>query len=177
LAFVNDKWRVVDTTPAVWTALESKDITIIEPLVDFWSWISYRVATWDMESSEPGKTNVFIWLLVPVLLLYLWKGFIKPRMNASGNNKPVAKITDNSRLSHSGFYKLMQELEKRYGKRETGETLIMWITRVEKNHHKIAINDLLKLFYQYRYDPEGLQPDEESELNNLTDSLLTKMNI
>ena len=176
LAYANDRWQVVDTTPAIWATLESEDISIIEPLVDIWSWIAYRVATWDMTSSESGKTNVLIWLLVPVLLLYLWKGFIKPRMDASGNNKPVAGITDDCRISHPGFYKLMRELEKRYGERKTGETLMMWITRLEKNRHKIGINNLLKLFYQYRYDPEGLQPDEESELNSQTDSLLTKMN-
>jgi protein-glutamine gamma-glutamyltransferase len=177
LAYVKDKWQIVDTTPAVWAALESEEASIIEPLIDFWSWLAYMVATWDTKNSESGKTSTFIWLLVPVLLFYLWKMFIRPRMGASGDSKLAAKKPDTYQILHANFYKLLQALEKQYGERKPGETLLMWIARLEKNHHSLGCNSLLILYYRYRYDPAGLQPDEENELNSLADTLLAKMNI
>ena len=67
-------------------------------------------------------------------------------------------------------------MEKQYGERKTGETLLMWIARLEKNNHNFGFNKLLKLYYRHRYDPAGLQPDEENELNSQAVSLLAKMN-
>ena len=175
-AFINGKWVIVDTTPAVWAANESGEISLIEPLIDFWSWISYRASTWHLKSSGSGETNLLVWVLVPLFLLYLWKIFIKPRMKDSGNNQDMVK-TGNYQLTDTNFYKLIQELEKRYGERKTCETLLMWIARLEKNTPVPGIDKLLQLYYRYRYDPAGLQPDEESELDSETDTLLAKMKL
>ena len=175
-AYVNDKWQIVDTTPAVWATLDSEDTSIIEPLIDFWSWLSYTTATWDIKSSESGETGNFIWILLPVLLFYLWKMFVRPRISASNDHGLAANKPGNNQISHANLYKLLQAMEKQYGERKTGETLLMWIARLEKNNHNFGFNKLLKLYYRHRYDPAGLQPDEENELNSQAVSLLAKMN-
>lgn len=176
-AYVNGKWQIVDTTPAVWATLDSEDASILEPLIDFWSWLSYTAATWDIKNSESGKTGILIWILVPVLLFYLWKMFIRPRMGTTDASRLSANKPKNYLVSHANLYKLLLAMEKQYGERQTGETLLMWITRLEKTNHNLGFNKLLNLYYRYRYDPAGLQPDEESELDSETDTLLAKINI
>ena len=175
-AYVNGKWQIVDTTPAVWATLDSEDASIIEPLIDFWSWLSYTTATWDLKNSESGRTGIFIWILVPVLLFYLWKMFIRPRIGATIDNRLAANMPENYQIAHANLYKLLRTMEKQYGERQPGETLLMWITRLEKNNHNFGIYKLLNLYYRYRYDPAGLQPDEESELNSQAILLLAKLN-
>src|SRR5690606_21906319 len=44
MAHVDNEWRVIDTTPAIWASVDEENASIYQPLLDLISWISYRIA-------------------------------------------------------------------------------------------------------------------------------------
>lgn len=160
LAYVDNHWRMIDTTPSIWAPLEAMDRSFIEPLVDLWSWISYKLSTWDADDIESNKTSIFFWLLVPVLLYYLWRMFIKDRVQNIKRRAKEKQLAMRLAGTDSAFFQLLPALEARYAPRKPGETLTAWLTKIEKNMPGTELRNLLALHYRYRFDPSGLSKDE-----------------
>lgn len=165
LAHVNGKWEVIDTTPAVWSPLEAMDRSLIEPLVDLWSWIAYTLSTWD-EESEDGNTSIIFWLLAPILFYYLWRMFIKDRAQNTRARKTKKQTSGYFTGTDSAFYPLLSALEARYVRRNPGETLTAWLAKIQKNIPGPDLHELLILHYRYRFDPAGLDKNEKQMLEN-----------
>ena len=174
LAYVNNQWQVIDTTPPVWAPLESENSSALEPLMDMWSWFAYKLATWE-EDDTKNSTHMLIWLLLPVLLYYLWRMFIKNkvqnvRKQLQEKQKPVHVAgTD------SPFYSLQKILEQDYTPRKPGETLTAWVKQIEKTVHGLALQELLALHYRYRFDPAGLNSREKELLQNMVNKQLAEL--
>jgi hypothetical protein len=164
LAYVDNRWQMIDTTPSVWAPLEAMDRSFIEPLVDFWSWISYKLSTWNTDDTKSNTSGIFYWLLVPVLLYFLWRMFIKDRV------QNIRRRTKEKQLSlrlvgiDSAFFQLLPVLEALYVPRKPWETLTTWLAKIEKNIPDTELQNLLALHYRYRFDPSGLSPDEKQML-------------
>ena len=166
VAYVDNQWQMIDTTPPVWSPLEAMDRSFIEPLVDLWSWISYKLSTWGTDDADSDTTSILYWLLVPVLLYFLWRMFIKDRVQ---NTK--LRVKDKQMIIHragidSAFYQLLAALEARYVPRKTGETISAWLAKIEKNIQVAELRELLILHYRYRFDPAGLDSTEKQILES-----------
>ena len=177
LAFVDNHWQMIDTTPSIWAPLEAMDRSFIEPLVDLWSWISYKLSIWNTDASDGDSTGIYYMLLVPVLLYFLWRMFIKDRVQNIRRRAKDKKMFMHTAGTDSAFYQLLAALETRYVPRKTGETLTAWLEKIETNIPGTELRNLLALHYRYRFDPSGLSKDEKQILKYKVEEQLVTMGL
>lgn len=164
IAYFDNQWQMIDTTPPIWAPLEAMDRSFIEPLVDLWSWISYKLSTWNSDDADSSTTAVYYWLLLPILLYFLWRMFIRDRIQNTRLRIREKRMPFHRAGIDSAFYQLITALEVRYVSRRPGETLTAWLAKTEKNIPGLKLQELLELHYRYRFDPEGLNSTEKKIL-------------
>jgi Transglutaminase-like enzymes, putative cysteine proteases len=165
-AYINNAWRVVDTTPPVWAALEESDKSTFQGLLDLWSWAAYLIVTGP--SSEMVETrSIALMLLTASFLMYLiWRVLLRKRLKKSAALLPA--VTPSGRQgADSSFYRLMSQLENKYSPRRPAETLLQWILHIEKKHGLQGLMPLIALHYRARFDPQGLDTMEKKQLDEL----------
>ena len=158
LAYIDGRWRDIDTTPAEWAANESEAAEKWwRPLYDIGAWLYYQVARLRWAETEEGESdNLFLWLVVPLILLLGWrlmrrKNTVRHTLHdavAGGETLPGAD---------SPFYRISTELHARYP-RPPDEPLDKWLHRLAAGGQieLKALQPLLELHYRYRFDPAGL---------------------
>ncbi|HKK15738.1 MAG TPA: transglutaminase domain-containing protein, partial [Gammaproteobacteria bacterium] len=170
-AYVNGHWISVDTTPPVWLSQEQSDTSIITPLIDLWSWLTYKMALDDTDDDD--ENMVLMWFLLPVLLYYLWRIIFSKRSKLAARTPGGSEHTlIHGQGKDSAFYRLYQELAKIYGSRNRGQTLQQWLSGVSDEMHRSEIESLLQQHYRYRFDPAGLADQEVGDMNNRVDRIL-----
>lgn len=165
LAYINAAWRMVDTTPAIWTSVDSEDKSALEPFVDVWSWMTYTLATWNAADSGSGP-HLLPWLAIPLLLYSIWHTFIKKRLRQAGSS--LQKISPfKKRMTSTGVQELLARLEQKYLPRHQAEPLGAWIARIEDLSGMQGLRPILALYYRHRFDPRGLQEQETAGLGEM----------
>ena len=172
-AFVNGKWEIIDTTPSVWTEIQEEDVPAIRPLIDLWSWISYMLVADDTEDQSSNRTTIMVWILVPVLLLFLWriireKSYSRKQLQRTRTGKSFRQGQD------SVFYHLYQLLETRFGKKPDGMTLVNWANILSHQYQLDSIHLLriIRSHYRYRFDPDGISEMEKEALTADVDNMI-----
>ena len=165
IAYVNDKWIVLDNTPGVWAPLEAQDESWWQPISDLWSWLGYSFTTWKDYSEDRNNLTMQI-LLFFVIVYFFWRlltdsRFIKIRQSLVNQNS-ITKVPG----LDSPIYRLTGKLEEQGHKKLQGETLSSWLLRQETIFKKQLILPLLDLHYRYRFDPIGLTNVELKEFEN-----------
>ena len=173
LAYLNNSWQIVDTTPSVWAPLEDESASSFEPLIDLWSWLSYRFSLWQ-SADDPGDEkngNTLLWLLIPLLSLLAWRFYLKERIK-----RPEKNNIDNMKRQYPGmdssFYRLVSMLERSGPGRRQGETTYRWLTRIGKKLSNRNIMHALELHYRYRFDPDGLPVQAKNRLDMLINRII-----
>lgn len=173
-AFVNGRWINIDTTPPVWISQEQADTSLITPLVDLWSWLSYKMAIDDTDTGEDNENTLLLWLLLPLLFYYLWRIISARRSpDAVKDNREAVMVSRQG--EDSAFYRLYHELEKLYGCRRRGQTLQQWLAGLSGKRYSREAEPLLHLHYRYRFDPDGLDKQEISEMNSRVDGIINSL--
>jgi transglutaminase-like putative cysteine protease len=173
LAFVDGSWQVVDTTPSVWGAEGDAEASALEPLFDFASWVKYRFARWqsgDM-TEEKASGNFLLWLLVPLVLLLIWRLYGKQRISRikTGDDKRENAVYPGM---DSALYSLIRELEQAGYYRRQGETLRAWFARLDEEIKCSSLNDALQLHYRYRFDPASNDAELRRRLTERVEAIL-----
>jgi transglutaminase-like putative cysteine protease len=168
LAWVDGRWRDVDTTPAVWSALESANPSWWQPAYDFGSWLAFLFAEWRWEETEEDDKNWMLWMVLPLLVILLWRMARRQRVRRdSGGDAPeggegVRQGTD------SAFYAIERQLLAAGHDRGAGESTRSWIHRLAETGAVPGAGELLRevlpLHYRYRFRPGGLDADGSREL-------------
>jgi len=173
LAYIDHGWQVVDTTPPVWMPIEDKESSIIQPVLDLFSWGRYRFFLFQTRNELEDETSnrYLLYLLVPLLAVLLWRLYLKRRV--------VHRSSDNATYRHppdqgtdSSFYLLVKMLEKSGHVRSKGETLAAWLRRISKDTVGHDLAGALALHYRYRFDPEGDTPETRDELASRVRSVM-----
>ena len=165
LAYVDGKWQTVDTTPSIWASEEEMDVSALEPLVDLWSWFSYRISVWNA-SDENKISDILIWLLIPLSSFYIWN--ILKKKKKANKNMPAQELPVIKKPGvDTAFYKLAEEIGKKYIQKKPGQTLQQWILILENTSLYHDMKELVFLHYKNRFDPDGLT-EEQKKLMNLT---------
>ena len=167
-AWVNGGWRDIDTTPAVWTALESADAPWWQPGYDVGSWLAFVFAEWRWAETEDRADNRLMWLAFALLLVLLWRMAQRQRViRGSGG----AETASGSILRHgmdSAFYAIEQQLIGAGHPRHPGESARAWIRRLAEAGVMAdtgeLLHEILPLHYRYRFHPLGLDDDSHREL-------------
>ena len=176
LAFIDGRWIRVDTTPAVWAAEGEQRESALQPFLDLFSWINYRISRW-RSGDEPGAENdgySLLWLLLPLGLLLFWRLYFKERISRKKVQSGISARTVYPGQD-SVFYRVIERLEHLGYARLGGETLLRWAARMD---HLVADNRLMRaaaLHYRYRFDPAGLRPASMRELEQLVSQLLVEI--
>ncbi len=158
--YLDGKWRILDTTPAVWAPMESADSTFLEPIYDFFSWLRYIITSEDIDASANDDFN-FAWLLIPLALYLIWSFSRKERLSkqsigSNASNNVEIYGTD------SPFYELMDILEKKYDARRPAETLSQWIKRILPDANQLY--EIIALHYRYRFSLNSNKQTARQEL-------------
>ncbi|NNE36704.1 MAG: transglutaminase domain-containing protein, partial [Gammaproteobacteria bacterium] len=175
LAFVNDEWRIVETTPSVWAPYEDANASLFEPFMDIYSWLSYRYALFQARDElEQEETNYdLLYLLIPLVLFLIWRLFFKQRIN---KNKAASIIRSIRRKQgvDSVFYMLINEFKQAGYARRDGETLSSWMNRINEKGDFPELEEALQLHYQYRFDPATNGKQIQKELTRRVKSILKR---
>ncbi len=165
LAWVNDAWHDLDTTPGSWLQAEEKNASLWEPFSDFWSqaWFQFQKFRWGKSTVRQYVPWVLLGLLLAVTARLFWKSQWK-RRHADPKLTPVNAAWPGL---DSEFFEVEHTLADRGFTRHSGETFSAWLIRL--NGSGIATDDLpaaLELHNRYRFDPRGLAPEERAALRD-----------
>jgi hypothetical protein len=150
-------WEDFDTTPGSWIAAEQQRASMWQWLSDAWSWVRFQIAKFRW-----GQTNLrqyILWGLVPVVLVLLFQIIFRRRKRKAAQSQHVTKKIFWPGLD-SEFFELEAKLAARGIPRRLGETLADWLegTLAEPALANLRqpLREILRLHYQHRFDPNGL---------------------
>lgn len=177
LAYIDNKWQVVDTTPSTWVPYEDARASVLQPLYDLSAWLRYKFARWqskdELEDEQTGEFQL-LWLLIPLTLILAWRLYAKERIRTARKNQSAAKRVAYPGLD-SRFYQLVTVLEEQGFRRRTGETMYAWLVRFDSQFRNNNIRQALELHYRYRFDPRGLPATAKQRLDKLVTEAITDL--
>jgi hypothetical protein len=171
-------WKDIDTTPASWVAEEGGRASAMQWLSDFWSWVRFQIAK--LRWGQTHLRQYILWTLIPVLALLLYQ--IIFRRGRRRRLRPEAKKSGDAVFwpgLDSEFYLLERKLAARGVPRQPGEPLSGWLSRALANpalaRVKKSLEELLRLHYRHRFDPQGLNASDRETLRRGATDCLTQL--
>ena len=169
IAYINDRWRDVDTTPTVWADVEQEHTSLLEPLRDWLSWIAYSFAAWRWGEQEWEARDYLGWALIPLTLLLGWRLLSRERVKARARSAQQLGKPLRTAGADSELYLVEGRLHTLGFSRGPGESLLHWLRRIEAStalpaQACIGLRRLLDLHYRYRFDPAGLDVADRDRL-------------
>jgi hypothetical protein len=172
LAYVDGRWREVDTTPGDWQAIEAQRASLLEPLYDWFSSLWFRFAVW-RQSGSPWQLYAFA--AGVVALTYLgWRQLRGARWRRARREKRPARRQQQPGWD-SEFYQLERKLTGSQAPRHPAESASAWANRLALSSERLRalLQEILRLHYRYRFDPRGLAGDERRRLREAVSQFLT----
>lgn len=177
--YIDGRWQTFDTTPSSWIAFEDRNTSSWQDLKDIFSWIWFQVTQAIAVLKTLGKGK-YLWLLAIPLAVILVRQFTtskeKRRLTAQRINQ---KKTYNLSVGEdSELYLIELELNKLGLKRDRSQTWQDWSIELQNNSQTSDIvrelKSIIKLHYRYRFDPQGITPEERAKLRSDCHSWLEK---
>jgi protein-glutamine gamma-glutamyltransferase len=169
LAFVDGRWRTVDTTPAEWRSQEDATASAFARLFDLSSWIAYQWSQWQISDSRVRA--VLPWLLPPLIAWLLWRLRGTRRLSSTPTATPVPRLVAPG--LDSEFLAYVQALSEQGHAPRAGETLFGWLRSLPPAlAPATTLRPLLELHYRYRFDPAGLTAEERAQLRTMSMQIL-----
>lgn len=170
-AYVGGRWIEVDTTPAGWGVEDAKEEPFYQPLANFWDQLSFSFLEWRWLGDRSFFRTLAPWFLVPMIFFLGWRIFGRKMVRAV---RPFARIPA-GQGGDSEFYLLEKKLRRLGMERQDGETTAQWVARALHDQPLPELLEILRLHYKYRFDPEGLRPEERARLSNLVKAALARL--
>ena len=169
-------WRDFDTTPPSWMLIESKP-TILRWLSDVKSRIFFEIRK--LITGQTKLRQYLLWAIIPGLAILTYQIVFRRRKKQRGANASgLNEFTDWPGLD-SEFYSLEKRLAERGVPREPGEPLSEWLKRVAGDSTledvREPLEELLRLHYRHRFDPQGLVAEEREALRRNTTMCLERI--
>jgi hypothetical protein len=165
-------WQIFDTTPASWVAAEGGRARFWQSLTDFFNWLHYQFARFRYGQSH--LRPYLLMALVPVLGYFLYQ-IIRHRRRHQPAGAAAVTGPDWPGLD-SELYLLEQKLAALGLVRRPGQPLTTWLNQVAEDpareNLREPLRQVLRLHYQYRFDPRGLTPAERAELRRQAQACL-----
>jgi hypothetical protein len=160
LAYINGRWQAVDTTVADWADIEAESAAWWTPVSDIGSWIFYQFSKWRWSEEEDSENEWLLWLILPLVLILIWRLYSKERVKNS--QKQISLKISNKVGADSPFFQIVQALKTAGYVRQQGETLTVWLKRIQLLD--IEMQNMLTLHQRYRFDSVGLNIEEQASL-------------
>ena len=166
-AWVGGAWRDIDTTPPTWFAEEGASAPAWSPLADLWSWARFRLAAWSARASARGWSDTVAWLALPLVAWLAWRTLRGRR----ARNAAIADATGSKQHwpgQDSEFYLIEKRMAQLGHARQDAETVTEWLARIaaqiEPGGEGGNLQQLARLHYRHRFDPDGLNAAERAAL-------------
>ncbi len=176
LAYLAGRWVEVDTTPSGWLDLEAEQANWWQPLYDFGSWLTYQFFQWRWRESE-GTYEELIWLILPLSLILIWRLYSRQKIARS---RPETVALGNPTINpgaDSPFYQIIERLQTVGYIHLPGETITTWFKRIQAPLLSPAqLQTLLELHQRYRFDPQGITPQEQESFRKQVETWLQNFN-
>ncbi len=159
IAYINDQWHVVDTTPSSWFGMEQDNADLLQPLFDFLGNYGFMFSLWwNQQQIEDYELELFVMGAI-LLLILIWR---------ISRSEQVILTNNNIDITHrqfpgidSPFYKIETYLLAKGRSRSRGELLRDWVMRIQEPE----LLPLLPLHNRWRFDPQGISRPEKKLLH------------
>ena len=169
LAYVNNAWVRVDTTPSIW--LTENDTSVVRPLVDLLSWINYRLFS-STESDNNRNYQPLLYLILLLLIAYYMRQlYISGRTKKSQGES--AAIFFNG--LDSGFYEIIKMIEISHSPHGKGKTLKSWLMNELDMDLYIYIKPALEMHYRYRFDTDNFTDADKQKMEELNSNIKNRL--
>ncbi len=167
IAFVNEQWHVVDTTPSSWYRLEQENSSPIQPVFDFLSNYSFMFQLW-WNDQKIEDYEFELYLIGGILaLILIWRITTSEQVIIKKEEAPAPVYLPGS---DSPFFEIQAYLAGTGLRRSPGELLRNWLVRIQKPE----LLPLLRTHNQWRFDPRGVDAEDKKVLAEQVDSWLSK---
>jgi hypothetical protein len=151
----------------VWADADQSASSILEPVHDLWSFVAFLFSRWRWSEEDNGIGRYVAWLLIPLVLLLVWRLYSRRRVGRGGTvSEPGPAFVRPGQDSE--FYVIEERLRAAGLGRQGDEPPSVWIARI----HETDLAPILDLHYRYRFDPAGLDPTERSALRAQSEAWL-----
>ncbi len=168
LVWVNGGWRDLDTTPAVWAALESAQASWWQSVYDVGSWLAFLFAEWRWQETQNDAHNWMLWMVLPLLAILVWRVARRRRVLRAGGGEASAGRHFVRQGADSDFYAIERRLAAAGRQRHQGESMTAWLRRLAETgtvpDAGELLSEILPLHYRLRFHPLGLDADGRREL-------------
>ena len=166
IAYVDNEWQVVDTTPGVWLEEEDHNANLLQPFLDYIGNYNFLFQLWwNDQKLEDYETH--LWIIGGILtLILIWRISTSEQVIISSS-----KDEDSDLLlpgSDSPFRRIENYLTEKGLKRDRGELLRKWLVRIQKPE----LLPFLTTHNRWRFDPRGVGSSEKTILNKQIDDWL-----
>lgn len=163
LAWLEDRWVEVDTTPAQWFAMEERAAAAwYRPAADRLArwWNRFRRWRWERSQTHQRSDRRLLLGGIGAVALYLGLRIWLGRRRGIGAGVDRSRHADSPPLPPSPYAAVERSLAARHGPRPPGLTPRAWLLGIGAGD---AL-PLLELHYRLRFDPRGLTPAEQEAL-------------
>jgi transglutaminase-like putative cysteine protease len=159
IAWVDDRWIVVDTTPDQWLAMEENASGFIQPVWDFLSNYLFLFQNWwNDQTLEDYETELYVIGAILALIL-IWRIATSEQVIISrdeADNQQRGPLAGRD----SPFFKVESLLADRGFRRGHGELMTNWLLRIERPE----LLPMLTTHNRWRFDPHGISMEERERL-------------
>ena len=176
LAWIDGRWRELDTTPAVWTAEERDAASVLEPLYDVLSLVYYRLSLWQYAPGDGVNPGVIMLCVAAALTLYLvWRIWRRHRVRVPAATPVDPAATPYAR--NSRIVALLQALGALGYARPAGTPLLRWVRELPlaDEQSRRLLEDIVRNYYFLRFDPLGSTRERRELLDQRVAMLLPRL--
>ncbi|MEL6490214.1 MAG: transglutaminase-like domain-containing protein [Cyanobacteria bacterium J06621_3] len=171
LYYLGDRWQILDTTPPDWSAQEAAATSFLQAIPDLFSFLGFQFAYRIRQLGELGLKEILM-IVIPLFCYLLWRSiqvFQGQKKDAKTLEASESQIIPNG--LDSELFQIETILKEQGLERGRSESFLQWCDRLQSklpNSQQITLEKILALHYQYRFDPQGLNPDERQQLRTMS---------
>lgn len=164
LAYLDGRWRAIDTTPGIWLETEAQQSTLLQPMLDTLANVNFLFQVWWNKQKLEDYQMYLYGLAALLALVLLWRISTSEQVTLTREENSTDDSAPPGPGAHSPLLELAAELESKGFQRQPGEVISEWFSRIDRTTLQSLVTDHNRL----RFDPKGLS---DAELANLTEQV------
>ncbi len=159
IAYINNQWVAVDTTPQQWLAMEESHAGLLQPVWDFFANGQFRFTLWWNDQKLEDYERELYAIGAILLLILIWR--IATSEQVILERKSADDQPDRLRPGQdSPFFRVEETLQAAGYARGPGELMASWLLRIERPE----LLPMLATHYRWRFDPRGVSMEQKARL-------------
>lgn len=172
-AWIDGRWRDVDTTPPQWVLLEQESAPAWAPLANLWSFLRFRL---NLLLERFGAAELYgLGAAVALLVVapFAWKR-LRGRWPRAAQGAARSGLQGERRGLDSEFFAVERRIAELAAPRGQAETMGEWLGRLAGDWDTGLLAELARLHRRHRFDPAGLDAAERERLREGAEAWLAR---